>query len=273
MPAATNIVDLRQLLAERFPRAHAPAAPVVPSGQATGIPRLDALLGGGLPQGGITELVGSGPGSGSAQVLHALLRQVAVAGRFLALVDGADSFDVDAADPDALARLLWVRCTRADEALKAVDLLLRDRNIPMVVLDLKLNAAPELRRIPSSTWFRFSRLVEHHGTTLLVITPQSLVGAADLRVGMECRLDLEALAAGPASVIHRLEFQSLRATRRGSQGTRNHLCVLPVPARDEAGGGTGNTPVGGRMMERNVTARPDADFLENPPTLSPRMPS
>lgn len=209
MPAAPPIVDLRRLLAERFPRAHAPAAPSRPSGQSIGIPQLDSLLGGGLLHGGMTELVGSGNGSGSAQVLHCLLRQVADSGRFLALVDGADSFDVDAAEAEVLARLLWVRCSKTDEALKATDLLLRDRNIPLVVLDLKLNPEHELRRIASSIWFRFGRLVEHHGTTLLVITPQSMVGAADLRVQVESRLDLKSVAAGPAAVVDGLQFQML----------------------------------------------------------------
>lgn len=214
MPAATNIVDLRRLLGERFPQAHARRPSTPPAGHSTGVTRLDSLLGGGLPRGSITELVGAGTGSGSAQVLHGLMRAMASAGRFLALVDGADSFDVDASDPEVLARLLWVRCATADEALKAGDLLLRDRNIPLVILDLKINPDRELRRIPSSTWFRFSRLAEHHGTTLLVITPQPLVGAADFRVqveGVEGCLDLPTVAAGPASVIRRLQFHVLRA--------------------------------------------------------------
>lgn len=218
MPAATHIVDLRRRLAERFPRAHARPQPASPVGQATGVPSLDTLLGGGLMPGSMIELVGLGPGSGSAQVLHALLRQVASIGRFLALVDGADSFDVNAAEPRVLARLLWVRCARADEALKAADLLLRDRNVPLVVLDLKLNPAHELRKIPSSTWFRFSRLVEYHDTTLLVITPQPWVGAADGRVQVESRLDLATVAAGSTSVLSQLRFELLRPSEGGMRG-------------------------------------------------------
>lgn len=66
-------------------------------------------------EGSITELVGEGNGSGSAQVLHAVLHAVAQSGRFTALVDGADSFDVDAAMPEVLARMLWVRCAGAEK--------------------------------------------------------------------------------------------------------------------------------------------------------------
>src|SRR5262252_4265449 len=122
--ATNNIVDLRRMLAERFPSARLRPA-VNTEVEPTGVTALDSLLGGGLPKGEVTELLASGAGSGSAQVLHALLRHTAEAGRFLALVDGADSFDVDAAEAFALERLLWVRCRRADEAMKAADLLLR----------------------------------------------------------------------------------------------------------------------------------------------------
>jgi hypothetical protein len=216
MPAASNIVDLRRLLAERFPAAR--MRPLIAlETHSTGVPALDNLLGGGLPKGELTELVAAGAGSGSVQMLHALLRQVAEAGNFLALVDGADSFDVDAAESFALKRLLWVRCHRADEAMKAADLLLRDRNLPLVVLDLKFNRDAELRRISSSAWFRFSRLAEHNGTTLLVITPRQLVGAAGCRVRIESRLGVEALVSGPTGTLARLRFELLRAA-----GTESH---------------------------------------------------
>lgn len=202
MSALAKILDLRQLLAERLPRARmgfaSPAAPA--PALATGVPDLDAKLGGGLPLGETTELVGDGPGSGTAQVIHALLRQAANDGRFLALVDGADSFDADAAEPAGLARLLWVRCQTADEAMQATDLLLRDRNFPLVVLDLKLNPSGQLRRLSGSVWHRFSRLREQHRTTLLVVTAQPFVSGAAVRVRMDSRLGVDAVAQPPGQL-------------------------------------------------------------------------
>jgi len=210
MPASENLIELRRLLAERFPAAHAHRPPEPPDhGIATGVPALDKILGGGLPRGGLAELVGAGPGSGSAQVIHSLLRRVAADGQFLALVDGADSFDVDAVDADVLSRLLWVRCIKADGALKAADLLLRDRNFPLVVLDLKLNSGIELRKIQSSIWFRFSRLLEQNHTTLLVVTRHQLVGGAACRVRVESGLGLAALAQPPSQVLDQLRFKWL----------------------------------------------------------------
>lgn len=211
MSQPTSVIELRRLLRERLPHvrlglAEPAPVPTVP----TGLAPLDASLRGGLPQGGLTELVGDGPGSGSAQVVHAVVRRAAADGRFVALVDGADSLDVDALEPSELARLLWVRCRDASEALKASDLLLRDRNFPLVVLDLKANPASQLRRIPSSVWHRFSRLLGHHGTSLLVVTPWAMTGSAVARVRVAARLGLEAVEAGPAAASDILRFEVLR---------------------------------------------------------------
>ncbi|HWP83840.1 MAG TPA: hypothetical protein VNN17_01500, partial [Terriglobia bacterium] len=84
MSSALNLVELRQLLAERFPQARfgLPAPVVSRAPVATGVPALDTMLGGGLPRGELTELVGSAWGSGSGLVLHALLRQAARGGLF-----------------------------------------------------------------------------------------------------------------------------------------------------------------------------------------------
>lgn len=212
MPAASHIVDLRRLLAERFGAAVRLRPAAAREGQSTGLPGLDSLLGGGWPRGEVSELVGEGMGSGSAQVLHAWIRQTAAEAQFLALADGADSLEVDALEPAVLARILWVRCRGAEEALKAADILLRDRNLPRVVVDLKLCPLPELRRISSSLWHRFHRLTEQHGTTALIITPQPLVSGAACRVRVSRRLDLATLAQGPAAVKAGLRFELLRAT-------------------------------------------------------------
>ncbi len=212
MSPASNIVDLRRLLTERFGAAmRQRPAPSVPA-MASGVAALDDLLGGGWPRGEVSELVGEGPGSGSAQVLQAWIRQTAREGQFLALVDGTDSLDVDALEPAILARLLWVRCRGADEALKAADILLRDRNFSRIILDLKLCLPAELRRLSSSLWHRFHRLTEHHGTTALVITPHPLVSGAACRVQVRGPLGLGALAGGPSEAERCLRFELLRTT-------------------------------------------------------------
>jgi hypothetical protein len=221
MPADTKIIELRQFLAERLPQARLGMAPerMVPAALPSGIESIDQGLGGGLPQGAFTELVAPGEGSGSAQFIHSLLRHTASAGRFLTLVDGADSLDIDALEPEALAHLLWVRCRSTAEALQTTDLLLRDRNIALVVLDLKLNPAHELRRIPGTLWYRLSRLMEQHGGTVLVVTPQPLVAGAAARIVSRTRLDHRDLERSPDSLDLRFETEQRRVREAGARQT------------------------------------------------------
>jgi hypothetical protein len=101
-----------------------------------------------------------------------------------------------------------VRCRKAGEALQAADLLLRDRNFPLIALDLKLNPTAQLRKIPSSVWHRFKRLLEQTHAAVLVVTPAPLVSGAACRVRVESRLGVDALRQPPAP--ERLRFTLLR---------------------------------------------------------------
>ena len=179
--SAGSIVDLRNLLAERFPHPPAPAdARLV-----TGFPFLDQVIGGGLPKSAITELISPQLSAGSASLIHALLQTAERDRYFLALIDGADSFDPEPLGNLCLRHLLWVRCHKAFEAVKAADLLLRDGNFPLVIVDLVLNAPKELRKIPQTSWYRLQRLVETSPTACLVLSRQSMVSSAQLKIVLE----------------------------------------------------------------------------------------
>jgi hypothetical protein len=179
MAASSKVIDLRQLLAERFPQAFAPGTERL----RTGITAVDDL--GGLPKNAITEVSSPHLSAGSALLIHALLQNAHRSGFFLALVDGRDSFDPQPVGNAALRNLLWVRCTQAFAAVQAADLLLRDGNFPLVVLDLVLNAAEELRKIPQTNWYRLQRLVEAAPTAFLVLTRRSMIGSAQLKLSLE----------------------------------------------------------------------------------------
>ena len=178
---AGSIVDLRNLLAERFPQPFTPSAPRL----ATGLPAIDGAIGGGLPKSAITELSSSQVSAGSALLLHTLLQNAQRDGYFLALVDGRDSFDPQPLGNRRLRNLLWVRCTKALDAVKAADLLLRDGNFPLIVLDLVLNASDELRKIPPTSWYRLQRLVETAPTAFLVLTRASIISSAQLKLSLD----------------------------------------------------------------------------------------
>src|SRR5688572_3272405 len=135
---ARNIVELRQLLAERFPgvRMSTERPETIAQHCPTGIPQIDSLLRGGLPKGAITEITSSGISSGSLLFLASLLREASQRGEWLAIVDATDSFDPTGLDPESLSRLLWVRSSNPKDAIKATDMLLHDGTISIVALDL-----------------------------------------------------------------------------------------------------------------------------------------
>jgi RecA/RadA recombinase len=179
--SANKVVDLRKLLAARFPHPSSPAASVL----STGVELLDQIADGGLPKSAITELITPRVSAGSASLIHALLRSAERNRHFIALIDGADSFDPSSSDNSALQHLLWVRCQKAFDAIKAADFLLRDGNFPVVIVDLVLNPVHELRKIPQTTWYRLQRLAEAVPSVCLVLNRQGIVASVQLKIVLE----------------------------------------------------------------------------------------
>jgi len=203
--SASKVVDLRKLLAARFP--HPSPAPT--SILTTGIEVFDQIAGGGLPKSAITELIAPKASAGSASLIHALLGFAQRDQHFVALIDGSDSFDPGSSDNSTLQHLLWVRCRKAFDAIKAADFLLRDGNFPLVIVDLVLNSIEELRKIPQTSWYRLQRLVEAVPTACLVINRQSLVSSAQLKIVLENSWTLADLEKGNA--ISDLRFRIQRS--------------------------------------------------------------
>jgi hypothetical protein len=205
--AAGKLIDLRRLLAEKFPEERLPAASSLP----TDLPRFDQTLDGGLSKGAITELASPFSNAGSASLIAALLEGARRKGGFIALIDGRDSFDPQSVGSGALRHLLWVRCHKASEAMRAADWLLRDGNFPLVVLDLVLNPLGELGKIPSSSWYRLQRLVEPAATAFLVLTPRSMISSAQWKLVLENRWSLAQLDCPAAELHSQMNFRLERA--------------------------------------------------------------
>jgi hypothetical protein len=202
---ASSIVDLRNLLAERFP--HPPSAPRTTL--STGFDSLDQIVEGGLPKSAITELISPRMSAGSASVIHRLIQAAQSARSFVALIDGFDSFDPQSLGRQSLPYLLWIRCRKSFEAIKATDFLLRDGNFSLVILDLVLNPLEQLRKIPQTTWYRLQRLVEATSSACLITTRRSFVNSAQLKIVLENVWTLSALEDNAA--IGRLHFRIQRS--------------------------------------------------------------
>jgi recombination protein RecA len=118
MGAAAGLREKIELsLAARIPAALSPRFHHTPELLATGIAEVDALLEGGLPLGGLTEITGPAC-SGRSTLAASILAGATQYGASCAYVDAADSFDPlsAAAIGINLAHLLWVRAGQTEKA-------------------------------------------------------------------------------------------------------------------------------------------------------------
>lgn len=210
MLAPSRIISLaacREALAERFPQA-----PPLPERQwLTGWEAIDVQEG-GLQQAAINELCSS-PACGGL-FLDRVLASIRQQRSFAGLVDAGRTFDPRSYAAASLARVLSVFCATAEQGVKVTDLLLRDGNLPLVLLDLQAVPLRDLGRIPANAWHRFQRLVEKSGTTLVVMTPQPIVEAARVRITLTARWNVAALKRPRGELLAGIEA---RLFRRGRQ--------------------------------------------------------
>jgi len=201
-----NIVQLRDLLGQRFPRVRMTVPEKLPARPsfATGLPQIDGLLQGGLPKGAVTELISAQ--GGGALVLRRILRIAGQNRQRIALIDGSDGLDPCALNSELMAGLLWVRCSDAAQALKAADLVLRDGNMGLVILDLHHNPASQLRTIPGTTWYRLQRIIEPTPTALLAITPHAMVSSAEVRLSLAHQFTLKSWEQREDELVSRIKF-------------------------------------------------------------------
>ena len=202
---------MRQLLKERFPGLRTNAEEFFPDTRPlwpTGLRQIDDLLQGGFVKGALTEIVAERRAAGSALLACSLLRQAAQAGQIVAFADGADSLEITQLEETVLSRLLWVRCRSAAEALKATDLLLRDGNVPLVLLDIAINPEKQLRAIPATTWYRLQRLIEETSTVCIVLTPRVMVSPAQDRIFLRDTFSLECLEQDQDELLSGLKLEA-----------------------------------------------------------------
>jgi hypothetical protein len=208
VPAPSQTVsDLRSLLAARFPeRTRRPHG-----GVPAAVGPVDDALGGGLPAGRLTELVSAVPSGGGQTVLASLVAATQAARQRIALVDGSDAFDPGAVPGDALRHLVWVRCRAPAEAFAVADILVRDGNYAVVVLDLRGCAERALRRTPASLWYRLQRAAEGGSVAVLVQTQSPLVPAVPVRLVLGAAMSLGDAASERGDVAGRIGVRTERS--------------------------------------------------------------
>jgi hypothetical protein len=170
----------------QLPGVRVGAPPVEPVRRLpTGIDRLDELLGGGLPRGHVSEIVG-GPSSGRTALLHALLASATRRGEATAVVDLPDALDPRSlanAGVD-LSRVLWVRPPSPQIALKCAELILNAGGFGMLAVDglgtrmPRPGAGSMSRPLPRQVWPRLAQVTRRAGAVCVLCTPQRVAGGA-----------------------------------------------------------------------------------------------
>ena len=147
-------------------------------------------------------------------VLHEIIEAMQEVSQYVALIDSRNCFEPVANHP----LLLWIRCHNVLQALKATDLLLRDGNLSLVILDFKENPDQELRKIPGSAWYRFQRIIEESRNALLAITRHPIVKSAQITISTTHRLRLDDLSTERTELIKFISLEIIRL--RASQEFR-----------------------------------------------------
>ena len=222
MPSET-IQNLRQQLRDQFPAAHREiggggASPQ--AAEAAGHHFWNFELGTrNFPPGAITEISPAHPACGLTLLFAALLSEGDPDSKNppsaihhppspLVLIDARDRFDSASFSTEACQRLLWLRCRETHQALQSADLLLRDGNLPFILLDLSSLPTRELRRIPTSAWHRLRQLAETSQCTLLALTPSPLVPRAALRLTLTRDFDLQHLDLSRRELVQNLQAEA-----------------------------------------------------------------
>ena len=191
-----QISDLRRQLREKFPAAHRTP---VPTENVSEPQKLE------FAAGHLSEIVAPKPSSGISLIVSELLdepRDLPIA-----LVDGRDTFDPASYRNEQCRLLLWLRCHKTQQALQCVDLLLRDGNLPLVLLDLHLVCERELRQIPNNLWHRLKTQARDSGATLVAMTPRPLIPSPHRRLTLNGHFTLDHLELHPPT----LQFQKTNA--------------------------------------------------------------
>ena len=176
MKVAVTRKEIESALHDRFGDVFERHERILPETLPTGIVEIDSALA-GFPRGAITEIHGA-QSSGRTSLLLSALSAATAREETCALIDCHDTFDLSSAAKAGIdfKRLLWVRCqNNLERAFKAADLVSHAGGFGFVILNLCDVPAKAVRRIVSSWWFRFRRVIENTPTVLLVLTPVAAV--------------------------------------------------------------------------------------------------
>jgi RecA/RadA recombinase len=205
----------------------------------TTIEPLDALLGGGLARGKMTEIAGRGT---RFSIVIAALAAATSIGEAAALIDAGDSFDpqLAAAAGVDLQRLLWVRSQTMKQTVTAAEMI-GATGFQLIIIDTGTHRPPG-RRAPDAAWVRLARVAESHGATILVSAPYALTGTTSEAMVLTYAPHARWLGRGNAprvlaGIETRLKLEKHRRLRPGQSVSVFFRCEEAVRGSRESGVG------------------------------------
>jgi hypothetical protein len=219
MPSAAAIrVQIESTLAQRVPAALTLKIKQAPEVFASGMAEVDAMLGGGISRGAITEVSGL-HGQDLVCSLYPCFDhpawQCVRLGRCERCPVAGDSSGFRCGI--ATAALASHVCGTPDKAgrLKATDLLLQTGGFAAVVLDMSDVLPQHTQRIPLGTWYRF-RLAAEHARTALVFLTQSPCASSCATLSLRCEpaAVVPFSSQGETPLFERQQYQFARERNR-----------------------------------------------------------
>lgn len=234
--AAAIRLQVESSLAKRVPAALTLKIKQAPELFSTGIDDVDAMLGGGIPRGSISEVAGAFS-TGKTSFALSTLAAITQSGATCAWVDVSDALSPEsaAAANIVLKRLLWLRMSaerkqrvtdkpwsRLEQALKATDLLLQAGGFAAIVLDMSDVLPQHATRIPLSTWYRYRLAAEQARTAVLLLT-QTPCANSCAALSMRCEpAHVRPFSSDGETALYERQRYTLIRERNRNEGSAFH---------------------------------------------------
>ena len=241
--AAAIRLQVESSLAKRVPAALTLKIKQAPELFSTGIGDVDAMLGGGIPRGSISEVAGTAS-TGKTSFALSTIAAITQSGAACAWVDVSDALSPEsaAAANIVLKRLLWLRMSaerrlrvtdkpwsRLEQALKATDLLLQAGGFAAIVLDMSDVLPQHATRIPLSTWYRYRLSAEQARTAVLLLTQTPCANSAALSLRSE-PAHVRPFSSNGETALYEGQRYTLVRERNRNEGSMIHQKKPPMRA-------------------------------------------
>lgn len=165
----------------------------------TGLADIDGAFGGGIPGGTLCELIAPRSSCGAQTALRHLLQVARSRRLYAALVDLGSGFDPGSVPESSLESLLWLQCKTVKAALQAADVIVRDDNISLLLLDLCAAGRNTSHGIARTAWYRLQRALEKAGAVTILFARQPVSPASRLRWEVTAGWQIDNLDVMPAA--------------------------------------------------------------------------